>query len=88
MNADSGNINQFVDAKDAADNEREFKQTLRRPKGDCATTKRALIPISDEHIMKLSGMSASARKNWMRNKACPCESGKKFKRCCWDKFTH
>ena len=23
------------------------------------------------------------KKNWMRNKPCPCGSGRKFKRCCW-----
>ena len=27
-----------------------------------------------------------ARKNSMRNKPCGCGSGKKFKRCCWNKF--
>jgi len=24
------------------------------------------------------------RKNWMRNRLCPCGSGKKFKKCCWN----
>lgn len=29
------------------------------------------------------------RKNWMRNKLCTCNSGKKFKNCCWSKVkTH
>ena len=23
------------------------------------------------------------KNNWMRNKPCPCGSGRKFKRCCW-----
>jgi len=27
------------------------------------------------------------RKNHMRNKPCPCGSGKKFKSCCWNKFS-
>lgn len=26
------------------------------------------------------------RKNSMRNKPCGCGSGKKFKKCCWNKF--
>ena len=27
------------------------------------------------------------KKNWMRNKQCPCGSGKKFKKCCSYKYT-
>ena len=27
------------------------------------------------------------RKNYMRNKPCPCGSKKKFKNCCWKKYT-
>ncbi len=27
------------------------------------------------------------RKNSMRNKTCPCKSGKKFKHCCWAKLS-
>lgn len=26
------------------------------------------------------------RKNYMRNKPCPCNSGKKFKKCCWSRL--
>lgn len=27
------------------------------------------------------------RKNWMRNKPCPCGSERKFKKCCWRHYT-
>lgn len=27
------------------------------------------------------------RKNWMRNKPCPCGSERKFKKCCWRQYT-
>lgn len=27
------------------------------------------------------------RKNFMRNKPCPCGSKKKFKKCCWALYT-
>lgn len=27
------------------------------------------------------------RKNHMRNKPCPCGSGRKFKACCWNKYS-
>lgn len=90
MNANSGDINQFADLEDAIANQKEYERLLAgdHTTSSRPTTKQTLIPIPDEHLEKLQGMSASARKNWMRNKACPCESGKKFKRCCWDKFTH
>ena len=27
------------------------------------------------------------RKNRMKNKPCPCKSGKKFKKCCWELYS-
>ncbi len=29
---------------------------------------------------------AHHKKGWMRNCKCICGSGKKFKKCCWDKI--
>jgi uncharacterized protein YecA (UPF0149 family) len=40
-------------------------------------------PIEEEPVR--SSMKF-ARKNSMRNKPCGCGSGKKFKKCCWNKF--
>jgi uncharacterized protein YecA (UPF0149 family) len=47
---------------------------------------RKLVPLSDEQVEKLTPMGANRRKNWMRNNPCPCDSGKKFKKCCWGKY--
>ena len=49
---------------------------------------RRLMELTDEEAMVTSTLSPDERGEWMRknrnrNKACPCGSGKKFKRCCW-----
>jgi uncharacterized protein YecA (UPF0149 family) len=46
-----------------------------------------LVELSQEQVEMLQPMSKPKRKNWMRNEPCPCKSGKKFKRCCWSKFS-
>jgi len=40
-------------------------------------------PVSKEEKKILSSKNSHERKSWMRNKECPCGSGKKFKKCCW-----
>ena len=45
------------------------------------------LPIEEAQLPKLKHQSRARRKNWMRNKPCPCKSGKKFKKCCWGMFT-
>ena len=44
------------------------------------------IALSDEQANELSKRSPRKRKNWMRNKPCPCGSGKKMKKCCWSRM--
>lgn len=46
-----------------------------------------LAPIEEKDVKKVASMPIPKRKNWMRNKPCPCGSKKKFKKCCWGKFT-
>ncbi len=45
-----------------------------------------LIPIETTDVAGVKAMSKPKRKNWMRNKQCPCNSGRKFKNCCWRKY--
>ena len=45
-----------------------------------------LIDLGEEAGEKRDASPLFARKNSMRNKPCPCGSGKKFKKCCWNKF--
>jgi uncharacterized protein YecA (UPF0149 family) len=45
------------------------------------------VPVPEREIPKLTKMSKPRRKNYMRNKPCPCKSGKKFKNCCWSKYS-
>lgn len=43
-------------------------------------------PLNEREHAELRGQPLAERKNWMRNKPCPCKSGKKFKKCCWSKY--
>lgn len=47
---------------------------------------KGLMELEEEAGEKRDASPLFARKNSMRNKACPCKSGKKFKKCCWNKF--
>lgn len=47
---------------------------------------RPLAPLSQSQTRTLGPMAPRKRKNWMRNQACPCKSGRKFKKCCWGKY--
>lgn len=47
---------------------------------------RPLAPLSDKEAEGMRDQPRRVRKNWMRNKPCPCGSGNKFKRCCWSKY--
>lgn len=49
--------------------------------------KEHLAPVKNEDVKKVKRMSKVRRKNWMRNQPCPCGSGKKFKKCCWNKYS-
>lgn len=46
-----------------------------------------LMPIPREELEATVNMTRSKRKNWMRNKPCICGSDKKFKKCCWAKYS-
>ena len=45
------------------------------------------IKITKDEAEKFRRKSKRIRKNNMRNKPCPCGSGKKFKKCCWTQVT-
>ena len=47
----------------------------------------SLVALEEKEVPKLKRMNKLRRKNWMRNKPCPCKSGKKFKKCCWSKVS-
>lgn len=47
---------------------------------------RQLVELSADEAERLMPEAPAKRKNWMRNKSCPCGSGKKFKRCCWSAY--
>ncbi len=51
-------------------------------KDGCPACEAEKEPVENPNIMK-----RDPRKNSMKNKPCPCGSGKKFKTCCWSKFS-
>lgn len=46
-----------------------------------------LVELTEKEADKLKPLKRKQRKGWMRNQPCVCGSGKKFKKCCWNKFT-
>ena len=48
---------------------------------------RKMVSLTEDEAGELKPMTGEKRKGWMRNKPCVCGSGKKFKRCCWNKFS-
>lgn len=63
------------------------------PPGDFDTVKNGyadmsdhLVEIQGDEVKKMTRMAKPRRKNYMRNKPCPCGSKKKFKKCCWRKY--
>lgn len=48
---------------------------------------RKLLPLSDTDFNEIKDMPEPRRKNYMRNHQCVCGSGKKFKKCCWSKYS-
>lgn len=46
-----------------------------------------LLVVRDSSIVVANELfKKKFKNNSMRNKRCPCKSGKKFKFCCWDKY--
>ncbi len=77
MDCKTGEIYRFVDADEL---EKAKERFLIREEG------RKLLPLDEKLASKLEQMGARQRKGYMRNKLCVCGSGKKFKKCCWDKY--
>jgi len=48
---------------------------------------RPLAPISEQQAKDLAPLGGGRRKNYMRNQPCVCGSKKKFKKCCWSKYS-
>ena len=87
MNADTGNIHNFTAGQSQQLSE-DFQKRLESSFEEAQElASEANIPIAAEDLSKVKRMSKPRRKNWMRNKPCPCGSEKKFKKCCWNKFS-
>jgi uncharacterized protein YecA (UPF0149 family) len=46
-----------------------------------------LMRIPRDELETTVNMNRGQRKNWMRNKPCICGSERKFKKCCWSKYS-
>lgn len=47
---------------------------------------KGFVEVDRDEYPKLVRMGKDRRKNYMRNKPCPCGSGRKFKLCCWSSY--
>ena len=71
------NIKEFADEIEAKEqdkiNEEFIKQGKRPP----------TIRLTLDEARLAKSLTTNQRSGWMRNKPCPCGSGKKFKKCHW-----
>ncbi len=68
MNVDTGRIHYVTD---------EEKERLERKH------RTKFISLTVDQAEKLAKLKPLARKNYMRNRPCPCGARAKFKNCCW-----
>ena len=47
---------------------------------------RKLAPLTEKQAAELRPLSKRRRKALLAGMACPCASGKSFKKCCWRKY--
>ena len=67
--------------------EEEIEQAQKGLDRDYCFNERKMVSLSEDEVEECQKMGLQQRKGWMRNKPCPCDSGKKFKKCCWSKFS-
>lgn len=69
---------------------KKFKKMLESEMPDELKVLETPTPDESEVSEESGGPHATRgfnRKNWMRNKPCPCGSKTKFKKCCWGLYT-
>lgn len=49
-------------------------------------TGKKLVPLTEQQANKMKPLSKRYRKKLLAGMACPCASGKSFKKCCWKKY--
>lgn len=86
MNPMTGEIHHLTD-EDWRAMEKEHHQMFDQREGRMMSLEQKLVSLTDEEAEKLESLDKRERKGWMRNQPCPCGSGKKFKKCCWSKFS-
>lgn len=47
---------------------------------------RPLLPLKHELVTGTKKLSPSKRKKFFKHQPCPCGSGKKFLKCCWNSY--
>lgn len=69
-----------MQTQDFTKTEKRYKEMM---EDECQACEAEKEPVENPtNVMK-----RDPRKNRMKNKPCPCSSGKKFKNCCWSKFS-
>lgn len=80
MHTQSFEINRLSD-EEMREMERAFSDTR------AFSEERKLVELTESEVKDLETRKPFERKGWMRNQPYVCGSGKKFKRCCWSKFS-
>ncbi len=62
----------------------KIKHELNKRQSDIDSS---MVALTDDEEKLLMPLSKRRRKGVMRNQPCVCGSGKKFKKCCWHKFS-
>ena len=89
MNPMTGEIHR-ISEEESREMKKEFIEKLNKTtdRSDrMMSLEQKLVSLSEEEVEKLEPLNKRDRKGWMRNQPCPCGSGKKFKKCCWSKFS-
>lgn len=69
--------------------EQEMKELMNDPYDNIRrhSLEHKMVELTEDETKDCETMPLYQRKGYMRNKPCVCGSGKKFKKCCWSKYS-
>jgi uncharacterized protein YecA (UPF0149 family) len=93
MNCDTGDIRELpAQLKELTAAKVEHEQRLKgleKYLKECKVQgEQPLAPLTEEEVKELKAKPNEQRKQYMRKRPCICGSNRKFKNCCWAKFTN
>lgn len=83
MNSETGRISSVLEIEGLPETERAKYVPV--DERDMTSKQKRLMHVSTRDNRSTLGRLRIERRNSFRNKPCPCGSGRKFKKCCWNK---